>query len=235
MLLGRSGRIDVYMAYRKIRHYTKLKREIRRTHRELRRHQRRLHKQHIEQLGWHKKWKHWRYKNTTLLIVSMFVFFVLATTEFMRNLISMLGSTGYLGAFLMGALLVSVFTAAPAIVVLFNLANHLPPVEIALLAGAGAVVGDYVLFRYLKDNVFEELAPLFRKVTTHRVSKLFYTPYFMWLTPILGAIIIASPGPDEIGIGLLGLSKIKEWQFILMTFALNFTGILITILVAQAT
>lgn len=188
----------------------------------------------MQQLGWHKQWKNWRYKNTTFLIVSLFAFFFLATTSVAQNIISALGATGYIGAFFVGIFFVSIFTAAPASVVLFNLANSLHPVEIALIAGAGAVVGDYIIFRYMKDTVFEELAPLFEKVTTHKLRKLFYTPYFVWLTPILGMLFIASPGPDEVGIGLLGLSKIKKWQFLLVTFVLNFTGILLIVLLARA-
>lgn len=193
-----------------------------------------MHKLHMHQLGWHKQWKNWRYKNTTLLLISLFVFFFLATTSVTQSLIQSLGSTGYIGAFLAGMFFVSIFTVAPAGVVLFNLADTLHPVEIALLAGAGAVVGDYLIFRYLKDNIFEEVGPLFEKVTTHRLTKLFYTPYFAWMTPIIGMIFIASPGPDEVGIGILGLSKIKRWQFLLITFVLNFTGILLVVLFARA-
>lgn len=209
---------------RKIRH--------RRT---VRRHKRHQHRLHLHQLGWHKKWKHWRYKNTTLLVLSMFLFLYLATTPLVRTVIQSLGSTGYIGAFIVGMFFVSIFTVAPASIVLFNLADTLHPVEVALLAGAGAVLGDYLIFRYLKDTIFEELQPLFQRVTTHRLTKLYYTPYFQWLTPILGAIFIASPGPDEVGIGLMGLSKIKPWQFLMITFLLNSIGILLITLFARAT
>lgn len=204
-------------------------------HRQRRRHRKHLHRLHLQELGWHKRWKHWRYKNTTLLALSMFAFLYLATTPLVRNIIQSLGSTGYIGAFVMGMFFVSVFTAAPAGVVLFNLADSLHPLEVAVLAGAGGVLGDYMIFRYLKDSIFEELQPLFRRVTTHRLTKLYYTPYFQWLTPIIGAIFIASPGPDEVGVGLLGMSKIKPWQFLLVTFLLNSAGILLVILLARAT
>lgn len=165
----------------------------------------------------------------------MFLFLYLATTPLVRTVIQSLGSTGYIGAFIVGMFFVSIFTVAPASIVLFNLADTLHPVEVALLAGAGAVVGDYIIFRYLRDTIFDELQPLFERVTTHRLTKLYYTPYFQWLTPILGAIFIASPGPDEVGIGLMGLSKIKPWQFMMTTFLLNSIGILVIILLARAT
>lgn len=189
----------------------------------------------MQQLGWHREWKNWRYKNTTLLIVSMALFFFLASTPIISTFIQKMGDSGYVGAFVVGMLFVSVFTAAPAGVVLYNLADKLHPLEIAAIAGAGAVVGDYILFRRIKGGLLDELLPLFHKVTSHRVSKLFYTPYFSWLLPILGLVIIATPGPDEVGIGLLGLTKIKPWQFLLVTFALNAVGIFFVVLLARST
>jgi hypothetical protein len=203
--------------------------------RKYRRQQKRaLHRLHIHQLGWHKHWRRWRYKNTTLLIMSLITFLFIATTPVVQEIIGALGRTGYIGAFFVGMLFVSVFTTAPAAVVLYNLANTLHPVEIALIAGLGSMFGDYLIFRFLRDNIFQELTPLFEKVTTHKITKLYYTPYFAWMTPIIGMIFIASPGPDEIGISILGLSKIKQWQFMLVTFALNFFGILLVVLAAQA-
>lgn len=199
-----------------------------------RRYKRHLHKLHVQRLGWHKKWRHWRYKNTTLLVLSLIAIFLLASTDWIKQVIAALGETGYIGAFAMGMFFVSVFTAAPAGVVLFNIADRLHPIETALMAGLGGVVGDYILFRYFKDTVFNELAPLFEKITTHKIAKLFYTPYFGFLLPIIGMIFIASPGPDEVGIGLLGLSKIKPWQFLLITFLLNTVGILAIILLARS-
>lgn len=202
---------------------------------ERRRFKRELHRAHLHKLGWHKRWRHWRYKNTTLLFLSLLLLAYLVSTDTAKVIIQQLGTTGYLGAFVMGIFFVSIFTAAPACVVLFNIADTLHPIEVALLAGAGGVVGDFILFKYFKDTVFEELKPLFRRLTTHKLTKLFYTPYFGFLLPVMGMIFIASPGPDEVGIGLLGLSKIKQWQFLIVTFVLNSIGILAVVLLARST
>lgn len=188
----------------------------------------------MQQLGWHKEWKNWRYKNTTLLIVSLSIFFLLASTPWASSAVKSLGNTGYVGAFISGMLFVSVFTVGPASIVLYNIAETLHPLETAVIAGAGAVVSDYIIFRKIKGGLFDELAPLFSRLTSHRATKLFYTPYFAWLLPIFGAIIIASPGPDEVGVGLLGMSKIKPWQFILITFLLNSIGIFLVMLLARS-
>ena len=179
------------------------------------------------------KYKNWKFKNTFFLVVSLVLFFYFADTSFVKNIINSIGTLGYLGAFIVGIFFVSTFTVAPASVVLFYLSKEINPVEIALIAGLGAVLGDFMIFRFLKDRVFEELKPIFMKLGGSYVSQLFSTPYFAWFPPVLGAIIIASPFPDEIGIGLLGITKLKSWQFIGLSFILNSLGIFLIVTIAN--
>lgn len=179
-------------------------------------------------------YKNWQYKNTALLIVSLAVFFYLSKTPYAQELIRSIGDIGYIGAFITGVFFVSLFTVAPASVVLFYLAKTLDPFGVALLGGAGAVIGDYIIFRFLKDRVFEELAPAFQKMGGTYITDLLKTPYFSWLLPIIGAVIIASPFPDELGISMIELSRVKNWHFILITFLLNSVGIFIIITFARA-
>lgn len=181
-----------------------------------------------------KEWRSWPYKNTTYLIISLIFFFYLAETDFIQNFIKTIGGFGYLGAFLTGIFFVSIFTVVPAVAVLYHLAEFLNPLEVAIFSGIGAVIGDYLIFRFLRDKIFEELHNIFNKLGGSLVKKLFYTPYFIWLLPLLGALIIASPLPDEAGISLLGLSKVKNWQFILISFLLNTVGIFIVIITARS-
>jgi len=175
------------------------------------------------------KYKNWKYKNTALLILSLVVLFYFTDTDFVRRFIASVGNLGYLGAFFVGIFFVSTFTVAPAAVVLFHLASTLHPIELALFAGLGAVAGDFIIFRFVKDKVTEELSPLFHSIGGAHVHKLFHTPYFAWFIPIIGAIIIASPLPDEIGVSILGISKMKTWQFLLLSFFLNAVGIFIIV------
>ena len=134
-----------------------------------------------------------------------------------------------MGAFLTGIFFVSTFTVAPAAVVLFHLADKLHPVEVSLLAGLGAMIGDYVIFRFMKDKIFEEMAPIFQKLHKNYFRTIFKSPYFSWLLPVIGAAIIASPIPDEAGVSMLGLSKIRPWQFFIVTFTLNTIGIFLIV------
>ena len=181
-----------------------------------------------------KDWRHWHYHNTALLVLSLIIFFFLANTVFVKDTITNIGSLGYLGAFVAGICFVSIFTLAPASVVLFNLANQLNPLEVAIVAGFGAVFGNYLIFRYIKNTVYRELKPLFMHHGAKPLIKLFKSPHFAWMIPILGAIIIASPLTDEIGMDLIGLSKIKTWQFLVITFLLNTVGIFLVIIASTS-
>ena len=178
-------------------------------------------------------WRHWHYKNTLLLVLSLIIFYYLLKTPVVDNALKQIGSLGYLGAFIAGIFFVSTFTVAPAGVVLYHLADTLHPIEVAVLAGFGAMIGDYFIFRFMKDRVFKELRPLFRKHGRPYTKVLFKSPYFAWLLPLVGAFIIASPFPDEAGVSMLGLSKIKQWQFFLLALVLNSIGIFVVITVAQ--
>ena len=180
------------------------------------------------------KYKNWKYKNTALLVASLIVLYYIADTDIVRQGIKTIGDLGYAGAFFTGALFVSTFTVAPALVILYNLADRLNPYEVALLAGAGAVLGDYIIYKFIKDNIMEELKPVFFKLGGGHIAKIFKTPYFAWLLPVVGAALIASPLPDEVGISILGISKLESWQFLLLSFVLNSIGIFIVVTLARA-
>ena len=181
------------------------------------------------------RWRNWKYKNTTLLIISLGLFFYFAQSDVVQAVVKSVGSLGYIGALIAGIFFVSTFTAAPAAVVMFKLAEYLNPLEVALFAGIGAMIGDYLIFRFLKDRVYDELQPAFTRMGGKYLVDLFKTPYFAWLLPLIGAIIIASPLPDEAGISILGLSKLNKWQFLIISFLLNATGIFFIVLLAQST
>ena len=178
-------------------------------------------------------WSKWRYKNTFFLLISLAAFYFLAKTPWLQEAMHSVGGLGYLGAFITGIFFVSTFTVVPASVVLFKLANTSHPLEVAILAGLGAMFGDYVIFRLVKDKIFEEMAPLFQKIHKNYLGILFKSPYFSWLLPVIGAVIIASPVPDEAGVSMLGLSKIRPWQFFIVTFTLNTIGIFLIVSAAK--
>lgn len=180
-----------------------------------------------------KSWRNWPLKNTSFLILSLLIFVYIAELPAVDNFIKGLGSFRYLGSFIAGFFFVSTYTVAPAGYVLFELAKFFNPLQIALVAGLGSMLGDYVIFRFIRDRVADELKPYLAKIGAPKLREIFHTPYFAWLLPISGALIIASPLPDEIGVSLLGASKIKNTHFLIFSYLLNAVGILIIVLLAR--
>ncbi len=170
-------------------------------------------------------YRHWRYKNTTLLIFSIFIFILFADSPVIKGAITHVGEWGYVGAVIAGMFSVMTFTVAPALVVLYYLSERLNIIELMLLAGFGSVLGDFLIFSFFKDKVFVELEPIITRLSRRPFMHIFHSPYFAWMTPVAGALIIASPFPDELGVTLLSASKLKKWQFVLLSFVLNSVGL----------
>lgn len=169
----------------------------------------------------------WKYKNTFFLLLSLFLLYLIAGTDTAKQFLIMMGDWGYFGALVAGIFFVSTFTVAPSILVIFYLSQSLNSWEVAIFAGIGAMIGDALIFSFFRDGFFDEIKPLFSFFQKPLFIRLFNSPYFAWALPIIGAIIIVSPFPDEIGISLMGLSKIKRWQFLLVSFFLNSAGLLV--------
>jgi uncharacterized membrane protein YdjX (TVP38/TMEM64 family) len=173
---------------------------------------------------------HWKYKNLTFLLLSLVLAYFVLRNENLHSYLLHLGNFGYLGAFLAGILFVSTFTVATGAIILLVLAESLSPIEIGIIAGLGAVVGDFAIFRFVKDDLAREIKQIYNLLNkNHHFSKVLHTKYFSWTLPVVGAIIIASPLPDEIGVSLMGISKLKTYQFFLVSFILNAIGIFLVV------
>ena len=174
--------------------------------------------------------KHWKYKNLTFLLLSLVLAFFVFRNETLHGFLLHLGNFGYVGAFLAGILFVSTFTVATGAIILLVLAETLSPIEIGVIAGLGAVVGDFAIFRFVKDDLEREVNQIYNKIDgNHHLKKVFHTKYFSWTLPVIGAVIIASPLPDEVGVSLMGISKLKTYQFLLISFILNAIGIFLVV------
>lgn len=137
-------------------------------------------------------------------------------------------------AFVAGIFFTSILTTAPAIAVLGSLASHTHPVLIAVLGGAGAVLGDYFIFIFMRDRLVDDISYLLRHTDTPRLFKIFHRKSFRWVLPFVGGLIIASPLPDELGLTLLGISKMSTSRFLIFSYTFNTIGILLVGLAARS-
>ena len=172
----------------------------------------------------------WKYKNLTIVFFSIILVIFISKIESFHSFILNLGNFGYLGAFVAGIFFVSMFTAATSSLVLILLAKTLSPIEIGLIAGFGAVVGDLLIFNLIKDNLSNEIKDIYNHIDRkNHLKKLFHSKYFSWTLPLIGALIIASPLPDEIGVSLLSFSKMNTFKFAFISFILNSIGIFLIV------
>lgn len=177
-----------------------------------------------------KFWRGWKYKNLTLVVLGLVVALYLSRIEMFHEFLIHLGGAGFIGAFIAGILFVSMFTVATGALILSTLAEYLHPLEIAIIAGLGAVVGDLIIFHLVKDSLTREIEDIYNNhLGGKHISKLLHTKYFNWTLPVIGAIIIASPLPDELGVSLIGISGMKIYKFVFISFLLNMIGIFLVV------
>lgn len=147
------------------------------------------------------------------------------------------GSSGVphlIGNFVAGIFFTSSFTIAPAAVVLGQFSQTTPLLAVALVGAAGALLGDLILFFFIRDRVAEDIRKLLNTPKLKRLRHIFRLRFFRFLTPFIGAIIIASPLPDELGLALLGISRAPVALLVPVSFSMNFLGILAIGFLARA-
>lgn len=131
-----------------------------------------------------------------------------------------------LSVFIAGVFFTSAFTIAPAAIVLAHLGQSLPIPTVVIVAALGAMIGDYVLFVFIRDKFSRDVLRVLHHFHIKFFLRSFHVGFLKWLSPIIGAAIIASPLPDEFGIMLMGVSKMRTRYFLLLTFVMNMIGVM---------
>ncbi len=175
------------------------------------------------------------WQDALIVLVSVLVAIGLGRSGLVISLLTKTKEMEVLGSLIAGSFFTSVFTTAPAIVALGQIAHENSILLTALFGAFGAVIGDLVIFRFVRDRLSEHLVDLYsHKNKGLKMRPLFRRRIFRWLTFLVGGLIIASPLPDELGIAVLGFSKISLRRFIPLSYLFNFIGILLIGLVAKA-
>lgn len=174
-------------------------------------------------------------QDLAIIFLSILVTVILVKTGILSSVLLSTNKLRVLGSFIAGMFFTTVFTTAPAITALGSIAQNHSIVLNAFFGAIGAVIGDVIIFQFVKDRLSEHLVELLGHNTLWRRFKaLFRMKYFRWLTFFIGGMLIASPLPDELGIGVLGFSKMKLSIFIPLSLFFNFVGIALIGLVARA-
>lgn len=174
-------------------------------------------------------------KDLAIIALSAVIAIDLAKSDVLVKILTSSQGLEQFGSFIAGMFFTSIFTTIPSIVTLGEIAQVYPVLYVAFFGAIGSVFGDLLIFRFVKDRLSEDLAHLLKHSWGgQRLRALFRLKYFRWFTFFVGGLIIASPLPDELGVSLLGFSKMKTSLFIPLSFVLNFVGIYIIGVIAQS-
>lgn len=167
------------------------------------------------------------FQDLFFLFCSIGLAIFMVQTDMANELIALFGGPRWFEVLIAGMFFTSAFTIAPAIVLLGTLAETTPMLMLVILGALGAMLGDYIIFVFVRDRVSEDLKYLLAFSRNQRFLTIFHTRLFRFFVPFVGALILASPFPDEIGIAMLGLSKMKNKIFLPLSFIFNGAGIFI--------
>mgnify|MGYP001558860627 FL=1 len=169
-------------------------------------------------------------KDLFIISFSIIVAIVLIKTNAIINLINSTKEYEIIASFIAGIFYTSIFTVVPATAAIIEIAQKSNPFLIALVGGFGALLGDYVIFRYIRDNISGYISSIARKI---RHESILESKIFSYSFAIIGAIIVASPLPDEIGLALMGITKMRTLYFVPISYLLNSIGIFVLALIGK--
>lgn len=176
-----------------------------------------------------------KYPKLLSLILTFVIAYIIFTGRGFSPFHNLLFSLGYFGTFLAGIFFTYGFTAAPATAILLILAGKQNILLAGFIAGFGALIGDLIIFKFIKYSFADEIEKLSREKAMNRINNKIPSLLKKYFVPVLAGFIIASPLPDEIGVSLLAISKsISTKFFSVLSYVLNTAGIFIILLIGSA-
>ena len=174
-----------------------------------------------------------------IITMSLVAGIMLARSNFVEQASLVFQGFVYLASFIAGLFFTSVFTIAPATVVLGELALSNSVFPVAAFGALGAMIGDLIIFYFVRSHASADLEYIVKSIKWRERfwffrGRLFKLKFMRFILPVAGALVIASPLPDEIGMAMLGLSKLKTSVVMLLSFSFNYLGILLVALAARA-
>lgn len=173
-------------------------------------------------------------QNVFYLLASVIAAFFIVKLGTVNGFLESVAGYTHVGSLVAGMFFTSMFTTAPAIVVLGQLSLGTPLWIVSFFGGLGAVIGDYILFLLIRQGLTKDVEYLIAHSGFKRVRKILHTRIFHHMLPFFGALILASPLPDEIGLAMLGFSKVDKDRFLLISLAMNSFGIFVIGMIARS-
>lgn len=173
---------------------------------------------------------HFPYKKLLFLLVLSIIAYIIFRNPNVDSFVTSLGKFEYLGVFIGGLLFTFGFTT-PFAVGFFVILNPINPFIVAIIGGTGALLGDLLIFSFIRFNFLDEFQRLEKTAIIKRIRNEIdiYLSHRvrLYILYALAGFILASPLPDEAGVIMLaGLTHIKTRNLIIISFIFNSLGIL---------
>ncbi|MES2216434.1 MAG: hypothetical protein V4481_04015 [Patescibacteria group bacterium] len=178
------------------------------------------------------KARHELAKDVLYILVGVALAIFLSSGGFIDLIVRALGGQE-LASFAAGVFFTSAFTIAPASVALAHIGAHANILTVSLWGALGAMCGDLLLFLFIRDKFSKDLKEAFKPSLAKHIVSSFHIGFMKWLAPLIGAVIIASPLPDELGLALMGISKTKLFVLLPVSFVMNVIGVYAVVSFAQ--
>lgn len=191
---------------------------------------RKRHEHHTRRMVDHARMFHVRYGNLLLVILGIAAGVWLVYNPEILLFLARDPSLGYAGTFALGFFYPYGVTTPAAIAGFFLLGKTLSPWIIALFGAAGALISDFLIFYFIRHKILDHLDSFTKRfnvrmhLVAHRVQKHSILKH---LVPIIAGIVVASPLPTEIAIGIFAAIKFELKRFLLYAFVFHFVSILI--------
>lgn len=164
---------------------------------------------------------------TSIFILSLSLAWWLVKSGSLESLVKTVLPVRFVSEIAAGVLYTSFFTSPISVAMLVVLAQTNNPIITALLAGLGAILGDLIMVKLFRDRLSSDFQFVSREIQL--VSNFLKIFHLDFLIPLIGAFIVASPLPDELGLLMLGASKLRYFHLAILTYILNTAGILLIV------
>ncbi len=171
-------------------------------------------------------------RDFVVVVLSIILAFVLYKTGVITGFIEATSFSRPITAFISGMFFTFVFTVVPAGVALANVSETYPPLYTAFFGALGAICVDMFILHFVRRGLVKDVSGLARTTLHTHVLKLFHFGFLKWIAFVSAMLLLATPLPDEPGLFLLGISKVKSKFLPLLFFVAHFVGILAIISIA---
>lgn len=166
-------------------------------------------------------------RDIIIIFTSIVIAYFMWGSPWLASFFESLEQNRYIGAFIAGIFFTSIFTTAPAIMILMKIAQFNSIPLVAVMGAAGAVIGDSIIFYFFKDRLFADIAQVVKLPRLKRLGHLTRSKMIRLSAAMVGGLMLAIPlFPDETALAMMGFSKISTRLFIIIAFSFNFLSIL---------